>query len=118
MRFTMGNNEEFFTAFEALVKEDGITIDRPKGSAHARFPDLIYPIDYGYINGTRSQDCQGIDVYCGDGEFLGVGGVICTIDALKKDSEVKILYNCTEENIQTAMKMSNNGPMHGILVRR
>jgi inorganic pyrophosphatase len=110
-------HKDFFETFERLIREHGITIDRPKGTAHPRFPDLIYPINYGYINNTQSQDGEGIDVFLGDDD-AGVVGIICTVDTVKRDSEVKVLYKCTEDNIQTALKMMNNGPMHGILVRR
>ena len=109
---------DFFEKLEKLIQENGISIDRPKGFAHPRFPDLVYPIDYGYINGTKSQDGQGIDVFSGDDSSLGVVGIICTLDAMKKDSEIKVLYNCTEDNISTALMMLNHGPMTGILVRR
>jgi inorganic pyrophosphatase len=112
------NNEAFFETLEQLIREHGITIDRPKGSAHPRFPDLIYPINYGYINNTQSQDGDGIDVFLGDDESAEVVGIICTVDTVKRDSEVKVLYKCTEENIQTAVRIMNNGPMRGILVRR
>jgi inorganic pyrophosphatase len=112
------NTNRFFESLEKVIRENGVTIDRPKGSAHPRFLDLIYPIDYGYVNETRSQDGQGIDIFSGDGESLGIVGIICSFDGMKKDSEVKILYNCTEENIQTAIKMMNNRLMCGIFVRR
>jgi hypothetical protein len=56
-------------------------------------------------------------VFLGDND-AGVVGIICSVDTVKRDSEVKVLYKCTEDNIQTALKMMNNGPMHGILVRR
>ncbi|MDR0739078.1 MAG: inorganic pyrophosphatase [Oscillospiraceae bacterium] len=112
------SNNAFFETFEQLINEHGITIDRPKGTAHPRFQDLIYPIDYGYINNTQSQDGGGIDLFLGDDNNAGVVGIICTIDATKRDSEVKVLYNCTEENIQTARRMMNNGPMCGILIRK
>lgn len=108
---------DYFKHLSKLIEENGITIDRPKGFAHPRFPDLIYPLDYGYINGTKSQDGQGIDLFIGDDHSGGVVGIICTIDAVKKDSEIKVLYNCTEDNIATALMMTNNGPMTGMLVR-
>ncbi|MDR0693539.1 MAG: hypothetical protein LBF49_03155 [Puniceicoccales bacterium] len=114
----MSDRGVFFETFERLIREHGITIDRPRGTSHPRFPSLIYPIDYGFINGTQSQDGEGIDVFEGDGKGVGVVGIICSIDTVNGDSEVKVLYNCTEENIQTALKMMNNGPMRGILVRR
>jgi inorganic pyrophosphatase len=108
----------FFGAFEQLIREHGITIDRPKGTAHPHFPDLIYPINYGYINGTRSQDGKEIDAFIGDCDTAGVAGIICSIDAIKRDSEVKVLYNCTEKNIQTALQMMNSGSMRGIFLGR
>jgi inorganic pyrophosphatase len=111
-------HKNFFETFERLIRENGITIDRPKGTVHPRFPDLIYPINYGYINNTQSQDGEGIDVFLGADDGIGVVGIICTVDTVKRDSEVKVLYKCTEDNIQTALKMMNNGPMLGILVRR
>jgi inorganic pyrophosphatase len=104
----MNDNNTFFEVFEQLIYEHGITIDRPKGTSHPRFPDLIYPIDYGFINDTKSQDGNGIDVFLGDDDNVGVVGIICSVDTIKRDSEVKVLYHCTEENIQTALKMMNN----------
>ncbi|MDR2781064.1 MAG: inorganic diphosphatase [Holosporaceae bacterium] len=91
----MKNNtaNRFFESFEKVIKENGISIDRPKGSAHPRFPDLVYPINYGYINNTQSQDGDGIDVFLGDDASAGVVGIICSFDNMKKDSEVKILYS-------------------------
>ncbi|MDR1528747.1 MAG: hypothetical protein LBS22_04165 [Puniceicoccales bacterium] len=112
------DGDAFFETFERLIREHGITIDRPKGMSHPRFPGLIYPINYGFINNTQSQDGEGIDVFKGDDDGIGVVGVICSVDTVKRDSEVKVLYNCTEENIQTALKIMNSGPMRGILIGR
>ncbi|MDR2432612.1 MAG: inorganic diphosphatase [Puniceicoccales bacterium] len=94
----MNGDSAFFEMFEGLIREYGITIDRPKGMSHPRFPALIYPIDYGFINNTKSQDGEGIDLFKGDNDGLGVVGIICLVDAENRDSEVKVLYNCTEEN--------------------
>ena len=38
-------------------------IDRPLGSRHPKYPDLIYPINYGYVEGVFSGDGQEQDVY-------------------------------------------------------
>ncbi|MDR2066650.1 MAG: hypothetical protein LBP57_02290 [Endomicrobium sp.] len=111
-------NEDFFKTLEQWIEQNGISIDRPKGTPHPRFPNLIYPIDYGYINGTKSQDGSGIDLVKGDDESLKIVGIICALDPVKKDSEVKVLLNCTEENTKTAMMMFNNHIMKGILLRR
>ena len=39
------------------------TIDRPIGSAHPRHPEMIYPINYGYVNGIFAGDGAEQDVY-------------------------------------------------------
>ena len=39
------------------------TIDRPFGSAHPRHPDMIYPINYGYVDGVLAGDGAEQDVY-------------------------------------------------------
>lgn len=115
---TLPSNELFFQSLDQLIENNGITLDRPKGTAHPRKPSLIYPINYGYINGTQSQDGADIDLFQGDDPMCSVVGIICTLDLKKNDSEVKVLYQCTEENIQTALQMLNHYPMRGILLRR
>ena len=39
------------------------TVDRPLGSAHPRHPDMIYPINYGYVDGVIAGDGAEQDVY-------------------------------------------------------
>ena len=46
----------FWHAIDTLVSESRIVIDRPKGSRHPKHPKLIYPVDYGYLEGTLSMD--------------------------------------------------------------
>lgn len=38
-------------------------IDRPLGSAHPRFPDMIYPVNYGYVEGIFAGDGAEQDIY-------------------------------------------------------
>ncbi len=39
-----------------------LVIDRPLGSRHPRF-DMTYPINYGFLPGTRSSDGDELDAY-------------------------------------------------------
>ncbi|MBE5790180.1 MAG: inorganic pyrophosphatase [Clostridiales bacterium] len=39
------------------------TIDRPMGSAHPRHPDMIYPINCGYVDGVFAGDGAEQDAY-------------------------------------------------------
>lgn len=40
-----------------------VKIDRPKGTPHPKYPDMIYPVNYGYIPGVISNDGRPLDVY-------------------------------------------------------
>lgn len=55
-------NKEFWEALDNLVRESEIVIDRPKGTVHPRYQDLVYKVDYGYLKNTFSMDGGGIDV--------------------------------------------------------
>jgi inorganic pyrophosphatase len=88
-------NEDFWNALDELVNTSEIVIDRPKGSAHPRFPDFIYRVDYGDLRNTSSMDGAGIDVWVGSGQKT-VDAIMCIIDLIKRDSEIKILIGCTE----------------------
>ena len=38
-------------------------VDRPMGSAHPDHPEMIYPINYGYVEGILAADGEEQDVY-------------------------------------------------------
>lgn len=111
-------NERYWQALDDLVREHGIIIDRPKGTAHPRFPDLIYTVDYGYIPGTSASDGQGIDIFRGDDPEPRTMGILCTLDSIKKDAEIKILYQCTEENVKAILAMLTDPPLHRMFIKR
>jgi inorganic pyrophosphatase len=46
-----------------------VVIDRPFGSTHPRHPDIVYPINYGYIPGTMAPDGHPIDAYVLGAEY-------------------------------------------------
>jgi inorganic pyrophosphatase len=117
----MSNNydNEFWEAIDALVSSGKISIDRPKSASHPRFPNVVYPIDYGYIENTSAMDGGGIDVWRGSLTNDTVTAIICTIDLMKKDSEIKLIIGCTEEEISTICKFHNSSEfMKGILIKR
>ena len=111
-------NDEFWKALDELVSNSQIVIDRPKGTAHPKYPDVIYRVDYGYLKDTASMDGAGIDVWVGTGEKKG-DAIMCTVDLLKRDSEIKILIGCTEEEKKIVYETHNDSKyMKGILIRR
>lgn len=111
-------NEDFWKALDELVSNSEIVIDRPRGSAHPRFPNFIYKVDYGYLKDTTSMDGGGIDVWVGSGEKK-IDAIMCIVDLRKKDSEIKILVGCTEEEKLEIYKTHNETQyMKGVLIRR
>ena len=49
--------------FGALGQTVDVTIDRPLGSRHPRYPEMQYPLNYGYIARQIGGDGQPQDVY-------------------------------------------------------
>ena len=116
---TLQSNSDFWTALDTLVSSGRIVIDRPRGSAHPKFPTLIYEVDYGYIENTSSMDGEGIDVWRGSLPALQVNAIVCTVDLWKKDSEIKLLIGCTEEEMRAIERFHNRSElMKGLLIRR
>ena len=113
-----GYNEDFWKALDELVNSSEIVIDRPRGSAHPRFPNFIYKVDYGYLKNTASMDGAGIDVWVGSGDKK-LDAIMVIVDLMKKDSEIKILIGCTEEEKLEVYKTHNETQyMKGVLIRR
>ncbi len=40
-----------------------VIVDRPMGSVHPKHDDIIYPINYGYVEGIIAGDGEEQDVY-------------------------------------------------------
>jgi hypothetical protein len=57
--------EDFWDFLERLVASSRPVVDRPKGSRHPRYPALVYPLDYGYLEGTQAMDGGGVDFWRG-----------------------------------------------------
>ena len=76
-----------------LGKEVTVYIDRPLGSKHPKFPNIIYPVNYGYIREITALDNKYQDSY-----LLGVTepvetyiGVVYAIIVREDDVEDKLV---------------------------
>jgi inorganic pyrophosphatase len=114
----MTDSTRFWQHIDKLVFEAEVVIDRPAGTAHPRYPDFIYPLDYGYLRGTSAGDGGGIDVWRGSLPEGNVCGVICTVDLTKRDSEIKILLGCTPQEMQVILQTHNTYTQAGVLMIR
>jgi inorganic pyrophosphatase len=117
---------EFWDFLNNLVASHTLVIDRPKGSQHPRYSDLVYPLDYGYLEGTTAIDGGGIDVWlgtakkddCSNSATKFISALVLTVDLHKNDTEIKILLDCNEAEIQTILAWHNSQMMRAVLVRK
>lgn len=101
----------FWRILDDLAHGHAIIVDRPQGSVHPRQPDMVYPLDYGYLAGATAGDGDGIDVWLGSMPDRDVTGIACTADAHKRDAEIKLLLGCTAEEMAAVGRFLNS---HGL----
>lgn len=67
-----------------------VLVDRPLGSVHPKHADIVYPVNYGYLEDTKSGDGEELDAY-----ILGVeeelaeftGEVVAVIHRLDEEDD-------------------------------
>ncbi|MDF1512474.1 MAG: inorganic pyrophosphatase [Anaerolineae bacterium] len=109
---------EFWKMLHNLITSSQIVIDRPMGSAHPRYPDMIYPLDYGYLSDTTSSDGDQVDVWMGSLQPHNLTGVVCTVDMQDRDVEIKLLLGCNEEEIKIILYIHNQGTQRAFFIPR
>jgi inorganic pyrophosphatase len=114
----MFNNPEFWEYLERLIDACPVVIDRPSGTPHPRYPERIYPFDYGYLDGSTTVDRAGVDVWVGSLEKRLLVGLVCTVDLVKYDSEVKLLLGCTQGEIKDICSWLNSSSVRAIFIPR
>jgi inorganic pyrophosphatase len=108
----------FWDYLDQLVASCSVIIDRPRNSPHPHHPEIVYPLDYGYLEGTTTVDGGGMDIWQGVSGIHSLNAVILTVDLHKRDSEIKILLGCTEAEMQTILDFHNTKRMRALLIRR
>lgn len=58
------------------------------------------PVDYGDLEGTVAADGGGVDVFRGCAGGAGMVGFFVTAGPGKRDVEVKVLIDCTADEIE------------------
>ena len=110
--------EPFWETIDQLYAAHRVVIDRPRGSAHPRFPEMIYPLVFGYLEGTTSVDSGGVDVWVGSGGVQPPDALILSVDLLKKDAELKLMLGCSSAEKQATLDFMNTGSLRVTLIER
>lgn len=111
-------NTSFWHMLDRLVASSEIVIDRPKGTAHPRYSDFIYPFDYGYMKDTHAGDGDGIDVWLGSLPEKSPTAIVFTLDLLKRDAEVKVLLGCTRDEMHSILAVHQQFTQGAMLIER
>lgn len=113
------NNAYFWQKMDTLLLSSACKIAHEKGSAHLKYPNLIYPVDYGYLQDTVGTDSQPIHVYKGSLKAQNVDAIVVSADILKKDCEVKLLIGCNEDEKLKILEFLNQTQFQkAILIQR
>lgn len=105
--------------WDGMIRLKGITIERASGTFHPDHPDIVYPIDYGFVNGTDTVDGAEMDVFKGTADN-GLVAAIFTEDRRKGDLEAKLIVDCSPREIYLVNGFINFAPdlMRGRLLMR
>lgn len=81
-------------ATEYIGKNVNVKVDRPIGSSHPKYPDIIYLVNYGFVPNTVSGDGEELDCYI-LGEYKPLkeykGKCIAVIHRLNEDDDKLII---------------------------
>ena len=100
-----------------------VTVDRTMGSCHPEHSDIVYPVNYGFIEGIIAPDGEEQDAY-----ILGVnmpvkeftGRVIAIIHRFDDIEEKWVVapdgVNFTHEEIESAVRFQEKFFKHEIIV--
>jgi inorganic pyrophosphatase len=113
----MTAEQRFWTTLAELASTAKVVVDRPKNSEHPKFSDFVYPLDYGYLDGTTGGDGAGVDVWLG-GEGTELVGVFMTVDPFKRDAELKLVLGCSDTEIASIEHFYADQPQQAVFVRR
>ena len=112
------SKETFWDLLDKLVEKSKIVIEIKKDIT-PKNNEVIFPTDYGYLDGTSSNDGEAIDVFIGTDSINKLDAILCTIDLMKRDSEIKLLIGCTEEEKIGIVHFYENYPqIRGLLIKR
>lgn len=111
------NNALFWQKIDTIYLSSEVIIDKPKGFVHPLYANLVYPVDYGYLSDTIAAN-DGICVYQGTAS-TGLKHIIISADILKKDVEVKLLVDCSDDEVKEILFFLNQTDLQkSVLISR
>ncbi len=112
------NNAFFWQKLDTIYNSSDFKLSNPKGTSHEKYHNLIYPVDYGYLEDMDNNDSQ-IRVYKGTQKGSSIKVAIISADILNKDITVKLLIGCSEQEEKDILSFLNQTDFQKtVLIRR
>ena len=82
-----------------IGKKVTVTVDRKLGTRHPKHNDMIYPINYGYIDGIMAPDGEYQDAYIlgVDEPIVSFEGIVIAI--IKRNNDIEDKWVVAKESI-------------------
>ena len=78
------NNAYFWQKLDTLVLSSTMVIDHKKNTSHPNYPNLIYPVDYGYLKDDLNDNDDRISFFQGSEETSTVDSIVVCVDIVKE----------------------------------
>ena len=117
----MGKDEILEHLKDLLGKEIDIVMDRPLGTIHPKHKEIVYPINYGYIDGFYVGDNEYQDVYIlGEDKPLKTyhGRVVAIVHRFDDNEDKLVVYNhgnISADQIEEAIEFQKKYFKHEII---
>ena len=112
------NNGYFWQKVDTLLMSCTLNIINHKGEHHKKYPDFIYPLDFGYLVSDLNDDSKGIACYIGH-EHQFCNSAIVSVDILDGECFVQFLIGCNEQQEEQVLKFLNQSEFQKtVIIRR
>ncbi len=112
------NNAYFWQKIDTLYLSSDLEMDKPAGTAHHLYKNLIYPVDYGHLQSNVDDIDKSVGLYRGSGPQKIIDTIVVCVDILKKDIEVKLLMGCTPQEEEKILIFLNQTDFQKTIVVR
>lgn len=113
------NNALFWQKLDILLVTSTYKKMRSPKQPHPLHPNLIYPVEYGYLMDSDNPDKIVSKVFKGTSGKSQCEQVMLVVDILTKEMDVKLLVGCTEDEIIRCLEFSNQTNFQkSVLIRR
>lgn len=113
------NNAYFWQKLDTLILSLDYNKKRVEGDVHPNYPNLVYPMEYGYLVDPDHDDQVAVRAFRGSLASRRCDAIIVGVDILQKGMDIKCLLGCTqEEQIKILEFLNQTAFQKTVLIRR